>query len=87
MRNKIGNQNRTYTFDFTKKYVKRTAEKNETRVLDGKLDKFTIASILDNIKYRYYVVGIMDVKKYDELKEQLLNDLEEKNYEDVTIIK
>lgn len=51
------------------------------------MDKYSLAYWLDAIKYRVFTGSRMDLYKYSELKEMLLQELEEKQYENVIIIK
>lgn len=72
-----------YTLDFTKKKVVERINYRKPSCLD----KYEVASWLDTIKYRVFTGSRMDCYKYDELKAMLLQELEEKQYENVTIIK
>lgn len=71
-----------YTLDFTKKKVVELMNNYKSV-----MDKYSLAYWLDAIKYRVMTGSRMDCYKYDELKAMLLQELEEKQYENVIIIK
>ena len=85
-------KSRSYTFDFRKKRVKETTvwhdnNRETTRVMT----KFEMGSTLESCggKHRWYGLSVTlnDSYLYDEVKQRLLEALEQENFENVTIIK
>lgn len=71
-----------FILDFSKKKV--VEHKGDYR---GCMDKYSLAYWLDAVSYRVFTGSRMDLYKYSELKEMLLQELEAANYENVIIIK
>lgn len=71
-----------HTFNFSKPRVKYQREDGEPRILD----KFEIARMISDISY-YKGLYAEDVYKYSEIKQLLLELLEERKFDNVIIIK
>lgn len=86
-------KSRSYTFDFRKKRVKETTvwHDNNDRETTRVMTKFEMGSALESCggKHRWYglQVTLYNSYSYDEVKQRLLEALEQENFENVTIIK
>lgn len=85
-------KSRSYTFDFRKKRVKETTVWHDNnRETTCVMTKFEMGSTLESCggKHRWYglSVTLSNSYSYDEVKQRLLEALEQENFENVTIIK
>ena len=75
----------TYTFDFRKPRVKETRT-NELGSTTSVMDKFSIGYVVGHIDF-YKGLYLADVFSYADCKQKFLELLEQKQFNNVTIIK